>query len=410
MMKLNKYFPFAGLYFFVNAVALPLGLTYTALLGPFFYAWVVLKRKKEILLPLLVILLPFIILHLFVVGVDLSSYGFSILNIIMVWFFGQAFYTFLKISADPEKIFRKLLVINCLLCLVAIVFYLTPYDAVFWIQQNLTDGISGFRRLKMFTYEASYYAILFVPLFLFYLLQYLFRQNTIPSGWLLFMLFLPLVLSFSVGVIGALVAAALIVFLLYFRRLAAKKRILNAVITGTVLTGIALAVLFLLFRDNLLFSRILNIAAGEDTSGQGRTADAFVLASKLLKEKNEYWGIGPGQVKIIGQDVIRGYYLYSPGTPVAIPNAVAETLVLFGWVGLSLRFLLEIFLFFSTKVWNNYYRLLLFLFMFIYQFTGSFITNVAEFVIWILAFTPVFHQFDVKAVFKRSRSSPIVHG
>jgi hypothetical protein len=48
-------------------------------------------------------------------------------------------------------------------------------------------------------------------------------------------------------------------------------------------------------------------------------------------------------------------------------------------------------------VWTNYYRLLLFLFVFIYQFTGSFITNVAEYVIWILAFTNTFHQFDVKA-------------
>jgi hypothetical protein len=45
-------------------------------------------------------------------------------------------------------------------------------------------------------------------------------------------------------------------------------------------------------------------------------------------------------------------------------------------------------------VWRNYYRLLLFTFIFIYQFTGSFITNVAEYVIWIMAFTPVFREFD----------------
>ncbi len=75
----------------------------------------------------------------------------------------------------------------------------------------------------------------------------------------------------------------------------------------------------------------------------------------------------------------------------------AETLAVFGWVGFFLRFVVEIFLFFYTKVWTNYYRLLLFFFMFIYQFTGSFITNVAEYVIWILAFTNVFNQFDVKA-------------
>jgi hypothetical protein len=120
-----------------------------------------------------------------------------------------------------------------------------------------------------------------------------------------------------------------------------------------------------------------------------------MLAGKLLKEKNEYWGIGPGQVKVLGQDLIRGYYLYEPGTPVAIPNAVAETWALFGWAGLLLRFTIEAGLFFYTKVWSNYYRLLLFIFMFIYQFTGSYITNPAEYVIWILAFTRVFKEFDV---------------
>ncbi|MBC7536218.1 MAG: hypothetical protein H7258_11050, partial [Ferruginibacter sp.] len=53
------------------------------------------------------------------------------------------------------------------------------------------------------------------------------------------------------------------------------------------------------------------------------------------------------------------------------------------------------FLFFYTKVWTNYFRLLLFIFIFIYQFTGSFVTNIAEYVIWILAFTNVFVEFDV---------------
>jgi hypothetical protein len=32
--------------------------------------------------------------------------------------------------------------------------------------------------------------------------------------------------------------------------------------------------------------------------------------------------------------------------------------------------------------------------MFIYQFTGSFMTNIAEYVIWVLAYTPAFREFD----------------
>jgi len=123
---------------------------------------------------------------------------------------------------------------------------------------------------------------------------------------------------------------------------------------------------------------------------------AVILAKKLLKETNEYWGVGIGQIKLAGADIIRSYYLYYSDEVVGIPNAAAETLAMFGWVGFLFRLSIEVFLFFYTKVWNNYYRLLLFLFMFIYQFTGSFITNAGEYVIWILAFTNVFKQFDVK--------------
>lgn len=396
-MKLNKYFPFAFIYFFINSVALPFGLTYTALLGPFFYIWVLLKRKQEILLPFVCMLIPFIIMHVFVIGVDLPEYTVSVLHIILIYIFCQAVYTFLKICPDPEYIFRKLLLINTILCVIALIFYFTPWYDVFWIQQNLTEGVNGFRRLKLLTYEASYYAVLFVPLFIFYFLQYIFRQNRMKNGLLLFSVFLPFVLSFALGVIIALLLSGFIVFVIYFRRLSRKRRVINTIITVSACSAICFVVVFIFFRNNPFFIRLTNIFSGEDTSGQGRTSDAFMLVLKIIKEKSEYWGIGPGQLKIAGQDIIQNYYLYNPSTPVAIPNAAAETLLLFGWIGFILRIVIEAVLFFYTRVWKNYYRLLLFLFIFIYQFTGSFITNAAEYVIWILAFTDVFHQFDVKA-------------
>lgn len=395
-MKLNKYFPFAFIYFFINSVALPFGLTYTALLAPLFYMWILMIRKKEILLPFISVLLPFIIIHI-ITGVEIKSYSISLVNFLLVYVFCQAVYTFLKECKTPEKIFRRILILNFIFCLVAIVIYFTPYFKLLWMEQSISAGVSHFRRLKLFTYEPSYYALLFIPLFFFYLLQYFFRQNTISAGWLLLMLFLPYVLSFSIGVIGAALVAGLLTYLIYLRRLTRKRRILNGIVnTGAVLTS-GMMVLVLFFRHNPIFSRFVNIFSGKDTSGNGRTVDAFILARKLLKETNEYWGVGIGQIKLVGEDIIRSYYLYYMNYTVAIPNAAAETLAIFGWVGFSLRLFIEIFLFFYTRVWTNYYRLLLFFFMFIYQFTGSFITNVAEYVIWILAFTNVFRQFDVKA-------------
>jgi len=396
-MKLNKYFPFAFIYFFINPFGLPFGLTYTALLAPVFYIWILKTRKKEILLPFLAAVLPFILIHLTIVGVEIKSYFLSLLNFILVYVFCQAVYTFLLTCKEPEKIFRMILVLNFILCLIAIPFYFTPYFEPLWVDQNIAMNVGQFRRLQLFTYEPSYYALLFTPIFFFYLLQYCFRQNTISGAWLFPMLFLPYVLSFSIGIIGAAIMAGVLLWLIYFRTLTRKRRIINALIFTGAGMGSVLVMLILFFRQNPVFLRIRNILSGEDSSGNGRVTDAFVLANKLLEKKNEFWGIGIGQIKIIGEATIRNYYLYYTDFRVAIPNAVAETMAIFGWVGVSLRFLIEISLFYYTRVWTNYYRLLLFLFIFIYQFTGSFITNVAEYVIWILAFTRTFQQFDIKS-------------
>jgi hypothetical protein len=396
-MRINKYFPFAFIYFFVNSLALPFGLTYTAILSPLLYWWVITTRKKEILLPFFVCLAPFSIMHL-IGGVELKSFFISILNFAAVYIFCQAFYTFLKECSDPENIFRKLLIINFVLCIIAIPLYFTSWYSLVWMENSLTEGVNNFLRLKLFTYEASYYATIFTPLFFFYLLQVLLRQNKINSWLLLVMLFLPYVLSFSIGAITSVLVAAIITYLCYFKRLTRKRRVLSVLMVSGVALVTVLAVLLLFFPANTLFVRIANIFSGHDTSGKGRTSDAFILAKMILEKKNELWGVGPGQIKILGADIIRSYYLYDLDYPtITIPNAAAETLTIFGWLGFCARILIEVALFFYTKVWTNYYRLLLFLFIFLYQFTGSFITNLAEYVIWIIAFTKAFPQFNVQA-------------
>lgn len=397
-MRINKFFPFAFIYFFLNSLGLPFGLTWMALMAPFFYVWVVWERRKEILLPFLVALSPFIFIHILVVEVDLKVYLVSLLNIFMVYIFCQAFYTFLLRCSDVEKIFRKILVINFVFCLVGIVFFFTPLWHWFWIEQEFTRGVTDFKRFKLFTYEASYYATLFVPIFFFYLLQYVLMQNRIANYLLLPMLFLPFILSFSIGVIAAALISGILITIIHYRQLLVKRRIVNTVINSVLLVGSFLFVLVFYFRHNPLFTRLLNIFSGRDTSAMGRTSEAFYLAGQMLDEKNEWWGIGVGQVKIVGHDIIQNYYLYNKDFVATIPNGIAETWAIFGWWGLIIKLSVVIALFFYTKVWTNYYRLLLFFFIFIYQFTGSFVTNLAEYVIWILAFTNVFPRFDVKPV------------
>ncbi len=393
-MQVNRFLPFALIYFFFNTVALPFGLTWMAVLAPFFYLWVIIHRKKEVLLPFLIIMLPFMVMHIAVSGVELKTYIVSMLNIIMVYIACQAFYTFFISCNDVEKIFRTILVVNFFFCLAGIIFYFTPWDHIFWIEQELTRGVRDFRRFKLFTYEASYYATLFIPVFFFFLLQYVFMKNRIKNHWLLPMLFLPFILSFSLGVISAAIIAGIVVTLFHSRQLLVKRRIVNMFINAGILFFTVLTILVIYFRHNPLFTRLLNVVSGDDSSAKGRTADSFYLARQMLDEKNEWWGIGVGHVKLVGHDIVHGYYLYTKDFVATIPNALAETLAVFGWVGLCTKLFLEMLLFFVTKPWTNYYRLMLFVFIFIYQFTGSFLTNLAEYMIWILAFTNVFPQFD----------------
>jgi len=395
-MKINKFLPAALLYFFINPLGLPFGLSWMVLLAPLLYAWILLKRKQEVVLPFLVVLFPFIFVHTVFTGVDLKVYGVSLIYFTMVYIFCQAFYTFLKECRDPEPIFQKILVINLIFCVVGIVLYFTPWDYFLWSVQNLTSGIDNYRRFSLFTYEPSIYATIFVPVLFFYTLQYFLRQNKIRTTWLLLMLILPLVLSFSIGVIGGGLLALGITVLVYPRQLLVKRRVVNAIISTGAMVLSVLFVLVFFFRSNTLFIRIANIFAGSDTSARGRTADSYILAKKILEEKNEWWGVGLGQVKLIGHDIVAGYYLYVRDFTATIPNVMADTWAVFGWWGIILRLGTEISLFFYTKVWTNYYRLMLFIFMFIYQFTGSFLTNLAEYVIWILAFTNAFPQFDAK--------------
>ncbi len=394
-MKINKYFPFVFVYFFINSVALPFGLTYTALLAPLFYTWIILKTKREILFPFLALLTPFIIIQLMDEEINRRIYFTSLLNLMLVYIFCHAVYLFLKVCRDPERIFRLILYINFILCIIAAGIFFTSYRPLMWMEQNLTEGVKNFSRMKLFTYEPSYYATLFVPVFCFYFLQFLFRQNKIPGGILLGMLFLPFLLSFSFGVMAVLAAAAILTYLVHFRVLTRKKRIFKILLASVFLILILFPAIYFLFPDSFLVVRIENIFTGEDTSGKGRTSDAFYLANSLLQNHNEYWGIGPGQIKIMGEAILRKYYMYQGNFTPAIPNAAAETLTIFGWTGFMLRIVVEIVLFLYTQVWKNYYRLWLFLFIFMYQFTGSFITNLAEYVIWILAFTQVFRQFDL---------------
>ncbi len=118
------------------------------------------------------------------------------------------------------------------------------------------------------------------------------------------------------------------------------------------------------------------------------------------------FGAGLGQIKELGMNLFTEFYVHDfTKETIAIPNAAGETIAIFGLFGFFIRFAVIIYLFFKTRVFTNYYRLGMFIFIFIYQFTGSYITNIAEYIIWIIALTPGFAEFDKTAIHKNQKNS-----
>jgi hypothetical protein len=72
-------------------------------------------------------------------------------------------------------------------------------------------------------------------------------------------------------------------------------------------------------------------------------------------------------------------------------------MTIFGFVGLAIRLIIEFLIFIKFKVYKNNYLLTLFLFLFIYQFTGSFITSTIEYVFWLLITIPIFREFNFES-------------
>jgi hypothetical protein len=123
-----------------------------------------------------------------------------------------------------------------------------------------------------------------------------------------------------------------------------------------------------------------------------------MFATDLIQEFNIWTGVGPGQVKVQAPDFIARHYDHTGDLPEVfrIPNTMAEMLAVYGIYGFTLKILIQLYFFFRLKIHKNLYTLTLFAFIFIYQFTGSFLTNVAEVGIWVIVFTARFSIFEMK--------------
>jgi hypothetical protein len=376
----------AVIYMFFNSFLLPEGLLFTTLLTPFFFLNMVKENGLKPYFVFLLITVLFAILQL--PNVDyIKEYVKSFVLLQCVAIFTINTYLVFKESDKLTDVFKILSTINLVLLLLSIsVLFIPLLRPYLWYERSMSEGLPIIPRLKMLTYEASYYSLIITPVFVYYFLKRILLHA--KTGVLLISLTASLLVSLSFGVLAGIIISLILVYCFNLNELGRRIN-LNYLATGLLIIIVSLVCLYIFNPENILFERIRNILSGKDTSANGRTYESFTLAWNIAKMKSVYWGIGLGQLKLIGRDYIIQYYSYTDIPPVIrIPNAVAETLNIYGITGIVFRFGMITYMFFKTKVWTNYYRLTLFIFIFIYQFTGSFLFNIVEYVIWAFAFSP----------------------
>jgi hypothetical protein len=400
-VKINKYFPFALLYFYLNSVFLPLGLLYTTVLTPVFLIWLYKQNQLRYVWIFFMITIPFAFIH-YLQGIDIYYYTRSYALLFTVFIFLLTVIRFLQVTGTLRIIFRNLLLLNSAFVFVAcIIFFLPQFRNLMWSVSDVSTGLLKFPRLRLFTYEPSYYSTLLVPLaFYYYLKIALFRYPN--AGYVFFLITFPLVLSFSLGVILGIAISFFILFFMDIKAFFMKKNVADYMLMTAASLIVGTGILYFVYPNNPFFLRIHNIFIGKDTSFNGRSFDSFHLAWSVAQLKSIFFGVGPGQIKLLGAEIWNTFYQTTfEVNAIAIPNAVAETFAIYGLAGLVLRFGIQAYFFIRTRPDTNYYRMGLFLFIFIYQFTGSYLFNIAEYVIWALAFSHIFEEFDKNNVLKR---------
>lgn len=385
--------------FFFNRVGLPFGLSFDMILAPFFLYTIFKEFNQSTLYKAIGILLVFGIIHAFL-GVNYTAFFVSNVVFLALIIGVICFYQRAKQIDYFEEIILRITQLNVVFTIIALATLFFLKSTYLWYLVPYTSNAEALPRLKLFTEEASHYSFLLLPVFYYWLYQLLAQFNWRTFGYLMSII-ISLILSFSLGVLSIIAITLILVLMLYSRSILSHQRYRKfLLILLFILVTIGLLLAFF-FPINPLTIRINNLINGQDTSGRGRTYESFEIAWRVLQLNYPLIGIGLGQFKLIGRDVLLFYYKYHTiPAVVRLPNALAETLVSFGVLGAVLRIFLQIYWGIKAAIFQNVFQTSLFISLFIYQFTGGFLFHSFEYYYWILAFVPVFKSFDKQQFFK----------
>jgi hypothetical protein len=384
-LSIQACLPAAAFYFFFNSVGLPHGLFYTTLLSPAIFVWLYLRGQRWLTSKFLLYLSPFILAHLFL---GFSSILFYVRSLFLLWTVYVTTYAFcwaLLRCRDIHRLFDELITVNFVVSLLALALLYTPARNIVWLDDSdSVASASHLHRLLLLVSEPSVYAGLMLPFLIFAILRALCKSGKRNLIYLC-MIGLPFLLCQSFGGISMCLAGIGVCLLSSYRRLFRKPR------TLFFSFGLALAVGALFLTHNPISERLLQVVTGGDSSSKSRTIFSFLVAYEVASAKSLMWGVGLGQAKLVDvSDLGLGF------TVGIIPNAVAGTFAELGIVGVLVRFTLEIYLFFRTKVYSNSFRLAMFVVTFISQLTGSHLMDVQQYLCWCFAFFPFFPDINLK--------------
>lgn len=361
-------------YVFLNPFLLPFGLFYTHVYAPISLLYVIKWRSRATLFILLLVLVAIAYSLVFYISSVADIRWLGYLSSTAVLYSGLVFSIYLYVYIgyqldDFDSLFNRVIIINMIAGVAALILHLVGLGDALWAPPGETDN--GYR-LRLFFYEPSIYALVQAPFVIYAITRYLEQTGAHSVRYLFFAIF-PLMLSASAGVLGATSLAVLLVNLKRVMRFLRKKW----------LASLALCAVVVMLAPQMI-SRFQSILAGEDFSGLVRVVFSLQAAINMLQEK-AIWllGVGPGQLKYYIGDYTSEIPGYEGDN---LPNSIASTVATVGGVGLAVKLIIMLSLYWSTRSHRYSFSSTVFVFIFIYQFTGGFFNNVNEYAALAIAF------------------------
>lgn len=378
--------------FFFNNFMMPHGLSLALILSPFFF-YLSFKNKEINASYLYVFSLFFFYLtiHSFFGVENYINYFKTSILILSALLFLEVSYYYLK-KIDLNYIFKLLNILNFFFFLMSLI--LLKFEGInerLWSFKPISNGIDSLPRLQIFTPEPSHYALLIIPLVFYFFLKLILNKFSKENLLFFTLIIIPFFAGLSFGAILVLIITIILLSLFYPKSIFYSKRNIRFTLISLISLIIIGFAIHKIKPNNSISKRVSMIISGEDTSANGRTTQSFGLAKDVAKDKSYLFGAGPGQSKIIAKKYYFKNLPYRSAMPEVIrySNVSATTLASYGISGLMIRVIILLIFFFKLKVYENIYGTSIFVFMFIFQFMASYMINISELSIWVIAFLSV---------------------